>query len=431
MRTGERFELYKARATMFCGCVKKVDQQGRIRDCLSTLLIKFPFYGALALRLEHRVLEAKEAKAMRLRTAATDGKRIFYRAQFLRRISQQDLTFLIARETLRAALSHPLRGSDKDDPEAWSIASDDTINRLLRQDFGWLPQFSIIIDPAIFGIEESKWERMATEDKYLLLAKKRRSLEAERKGRVKANEKVTGKGILRDEGSVSFDYLPLASDAPTPEQWRQWVKEAAEYAESIRGHGTVPAWVDEWVTASGEGKVPWYKVLRQFVQQRAISHWNYPPSKRYQSVALLPKPQKERCGILGIAIDTSGSITSKQLGEFWREVLAIRKDYPRLTIRLVTCDAEVTSDEIFPPFSPLPEAKELIGRGGTDFRPAFERFKQHPVPEVVIYLTDGMGDYPPAPPPYPVLWVLSQPEPHWKERLPFGMAIVLDEMEFE
>jgi predicted metal-dependent peptidase len=109
-------------------------QQERIRRCLSSLIVRFPFYGALALRLEHKVLGAKEADAVRLQTAATDGKRIFYRAQFLQRMSDQDLTFLIAHETLHAALSHPLRGSDKDDTEAWNIASDDTVNRLLGKE---------------------------------------------------------------------------------------------------------------------------------------------------------------------------------------------------------------------------------------------------------------------------------------------------------
>lgn len=392
-------------------------QQERIRKCLSALLTKLPFYGALALRLEHKVLTVKEADAMHISTAATDGKRVFYRAQFLQRLSDADLTFLLAHETLHAALSHPLRGADKEDVHAWNIAADDTVNRLLKPDFERLPKFAVIVDPRTFGLSEEQWEEMSTEAKYLLLAKE---LKGEGRGFGEQTEGQT---------EVGCDFLPPAPDSPTPEQWQQWLREAAEFAESVRGHGTVPAWVDELVVAKGKAKVPWQKVLRQFVQQRVISHWNYPPSRRYQSVALLPKPQRERYGILGIAIDTSGSITSQQLEQFWREVLAIRKDYPRLTIRLVTCDVEVTSDEIFPPFVPLPEAKELTGRGGTDFRPAFERFKQPPVPEAVVYLTDGMGDYPTAPPPYPVLWILSRPEPHWREHLPFGSAIVLEESE--
>lgn len=417
-------------------------QPERMRKCLSALLVRLPFYGALALRLEHRIVSAKEADALHLPTAATDGKRVFYRAGFVQSLSDDALTFLIAHETLHAALSHPLRGADKDQPHRWNIAADDTVNRLLKPHFSKLPPFAIIVNPSRFGMDEAEWERLSTEAKYTLLAKQREESEGQKAtGRKQKAEGGRQKGQRQKsetphsapqtphgEGGCS---LPPAADAPSPEQWRQWLREAAEFAEQTSGYGTVPAWVDEWVLAGGEAKVPWQKVLHQFVQNRVISHWNYPPSRRYQAVALLPKPQRERYGILGIAIDTSGSITHEQLQQFWREVLAIRRTYPRLTVRLVTCDAEVTSDEVFPPFVPLPEATELTGRGGTDFRPSLERFQQPPVPEAVVYLTDGMGTYPEAPPPYPVLWVLNRPDPKWREHLPFGTAIVMETHEMD
>ncbi len=391
-------------------------QPERVRKCLSGLLVRLPFYGSLALRLSHWVVSGREADALGIPTAATDGARVFYRAGFVQSLSDDALTFLIAHETLHAALSHPLRGAEKDQPHRWNIAADDTVNRLLEPNWGKLPGFAIIVNPSPFGMGEGEWEKLSTEAKYALLAK--RSGECKGQG-------VRGEGReVRDERGGCG--LPPASDAPSPEQWRQWLREAAEFAEQASGYGTVPAWVDEWVWASGEAKVPWQKVLHQFVQNRVISHWNYPPSRRYQAVALLPKPQRERYGILGVAIDTSGSITHEQLQGFWREVLAIRHTYPRLTVRLVTCDAEVTSDEVFPPFTPLPEAAGLTGRGGTDFRPSLERFQQFPIPEAVVYLTDGMGTYPAAPPPYPVLWVLSRADPKWREHLPFGTAIVME-----
>ncbi|MFA0758637.1 MAG: hypothetical protein NOOUEUKL_001303 [Candidatus Fervidibacter sp.] len=415
-------------------------QEERLRKALSALLMRLPFYGALALRLEHRVLTAAEATAQHIATAATDGRRIFYRAGFLQRLGDEALIFLVAHETLHAALSHPLRGEDKDDARAWNIAADDTVNRLLRPDFRSLPPFAVFVSPQRFGMSESEWERLSTEAKYWLLAKKLPPSETNEATSSGRKEKAAGrsdKGMGQGEkGQGEWEgagegtcQLPPAADAPSPEQWRQWLKEAAEFAERVGSYGSVPGWVDEWVMAGEEAKVPWQKVLHQFVQRQVISHWNYPPSRRYQQIALLPRPQRERTGVLGIAIDTSGSISSGQLAQFWREVLAIRQTYPRLTLRLVTCDVEVTSDEVFPPFVALPEARELIGRGGTDFRPAFERFRQPPVPEAVVYLTDGMGEYPTAAPPYPVLWVLSQPLPDWQERLPFGTAVVMEQVQ--
>ena len=82
-------------------------QEERLRKALSALLMRLPFYGALALRLEHRVLTAAEATAQHIATAATDGRRIFYRAGFLQRLSDEALIFLVAHETLHAALSIP------------------------------------------------------------------------------------------------------------------------------------------------------------------------------------------------------------------------------------------------------------------------------------------------------------------------------------
>lgn len=414
-------------------------QEGRIRKALSGLLVRLPFYGALALRLEHRVLTSTEATARHIATAATDGRRIFYRAGFLQRLSDEELIFLIAHETLHAALSHPLRGEDKDDPKAWNIAADDTVNRLLRPDFPSLPPFALFVSPQRFEMGEKEWEQLSTEAKYWLLVKKLPPSESHQTPLTERKEKAARRRNKRAQGEEGQGtrkgpvegtcQLPPAADAPSPEQWRQWLKEAIAFAERVGGYDSVPGWVDEWVMAGEEAKVPWQKVLHQFVQRQVISHWNYPPSRRYQQVALLPRPQRERRGVLGIAIDTSGSISSEQLAQFWREVLAIRQVYPRLTLRLVTCDVEVTSDELFPPFATLPQVQELVGRGGTDFRPAFERFRQPPVPEAVIYLTDGMGEYPTAAPPYPVLWVLSQPAPDWEERLPFGTGIVMGQLQ--
>lgn len=393
----------------------------RLRKALSALLVRLPFYGALALRLEHRLLSATEADAREVPTAATDGRRVFYRAGFVQRLSDEALIFLVAHETLHAALSHPLRGADKDDANAWNIAADDTVNRLLRPAFGKLPAFAAVVCPQRFGMSDAEWERLSTEAKYWLLA--RRSTASGSGTAATQRKKQAAAGAAGAHGRCQ---LPLATDAPSPEVWRQWVQEAVEFAERVRGYGTVPAWAEEWVAAEPTAKVAWQKVLHQFVQRQVISHWNYPPSRRYLQVALLPKAQRERSGVLGIAVDTSGSITREQLAQFWREVLAIRRAYPRLTLRLVTCDVEVTSDEAFPPFVPLPEATALVGRGGTDFRPAFERFRRPPVPEAVIYLTDGMGEYPSAPPPYPVLWVLSRPDPQQVVRMPFGAVIVMD-----
>jgi predicted metal-dependent peptidase len=46
-------------------------------------------------------------------------------------------------------------------------------------------------------------------------------------------------------------------------------------------------------------------------------------------------------------------------------------------------------------------AGKFVGGGGTDFRPAFRTLTSMPPstrPDVVVYATDGYGEYPSAPP---------------------------------
>ena len=52
---------------------------------------------------------------------------------------------------------------------------------------------------------------------------------------------------------------------------------------------------------------------------------------------------------------------------------------------------------------------EVTGGGGTDFRPVFSYIEEHSEldPNLLIFFTDGYGDYPERPPPYPVMWLLT------------------------
>ena len=64
--------------------------------------------------------------------------------------------------------------------------------------------------------------------------------------------------------------------------------------------------------------------------------------------------------------------------------------------------------------------KEAPGRGGTDFRPAFEHVAGLPeVPKCMVYLTDGDGVCPTVEPDWPVLWVLYG----GCDKMPFGECV--------
>jgi predicted metal-dependent peptidase len=61
----------------------------------------------------------------------------------------------------------------------------------------------------------------------------------------------------------------------------------------------------------------------------------------------------------------------------------------------------------------------VMGRGGTDLRPVFDRdFLNSVRADGVIYFTDGAGPYPLEDPRIRTLWVLSKP---WEFRCPWGV----------
>lgn len=105
-----------------------------------------------------------------------------------------------------------------------------------------------------------------------------------------------------------------------------------------------------------------------------------------------------------VALDTSMSITDKELAEVARQLRAVSEHVDLVVAHIDTEVAHVG------PFDGL--LANVHGRGGTDLRPAFEPafLGAHGVCGVV-YFTDGQGPFPARPPAVPTLWILSKDAP--------------------
>jgi predicted metal-dependent peptidase len=175
-----------------------------------------------------------------------------------------------------------------------------------------------------------------------------------------------------------------------------------------------------------EDYIDWKAALRMFVARaRAPVHTYARPSRRFPNLVglwpgrhyvprLLTKPR------LLVAIDTSLSMSSKELAEVGRQLGEMAK---QATLIIAECDVEIAR---MYPFSGT--LSHVAGRGGTDLRPVFD-------PEVlgatkadgVIYFTDGDGPVPDDPPPRPTLWILTKPHEfhcRWGHRSWLGRAYV-------
>jgi predicted metal-dependent peptidase len=80
-------------------------------------------------------------------------------------------------------------------------------------------------------------------------------------------------------------------------------------------------------------------------------------------------------------------------------------------VTVIQCDYDIQSVETYTSDTGIPrEGWKASGFGGTSFVPVFNYVNEHMGelnPNCLIYLTDGYGDAPDNPPPYPVMWIIS------------------------
>jgi predicted metal-dependent peptidase len=187
--------------------------------------------------------------------------------------------------------------------------------------------------------------------------------------------------------------------------WRTRVIAAAQQVEQ-RG-GTLPDTVRRTLDAHRRPSVPWQRILRQFVHRsrRGRRTWTRPHRRFFGQGIILPGDDGGTLDI-AVAIDTSGS-TSGCLRDFLSEIRGIVSSHGAYRLRVLVGDATVHSVQEFSPNRPLrPDALELTGGGGTDFRPVFEVLARGEPPEALVFLTDGFGEAPEHRPRWPVLWAL-------------------------
>ena len=124
--------------------------------------------------------------------------------------------------------------------------------------------------------------------------------------------------------------------------------------------------------------------------------------------------------VLGVGIDTSGSISHPELSTFMTglsELMRLVSD-----LHVWVADAEVHRYYHNPVLSEI----ELIGGGGTSFVPLFEDIDRRKIkPTLLVYFTDTFGEFPERPPSYPVLWVVVETEQTLDPKVPFGSVIVI------
>jgi predicted metal-dependent peptidase len=238
------------------------------------------------------------------------------------------------------------------------------------------------------------------------------------------NEEMRGKGLV-DSHDLWRDVSTDADKDNDIENAvvKSAVKKALTHAKRM---GKLPSNVEEAINEILKpATIPWNKILRRWVGtffKVAHSYTWKRPSRRFGETQKGKKPIKS-LNIIDV-IDTSGSIGTEEFNLFIAETKSIRNSYP-CKITIIEADAAVQK---------VYQLKKEVdvhfkGRGGTDFRPAFDYIDKHNLrPDLVVYLTDMCGTFPSEAPPYPVIWVKTPSHYGWSSKeAPFGMVLEIDD----
>ena len=372
-------------------------------------------------------------------TAATDGFHVYVNRDFLAGLSEADARFVLAHEYLHAILGHPDRRQDRDRP-TWNMATDFAVNQTLVE-FGFqLPESALY---------QSRYRGATAEAIYDALRSSGHHEDADRREGFAAAAIARLDGILTPEqrrqllagGGWDIQLDPSdpeviarpGEEMPT-ELERRRIRIALAEAMRSAAHGRAPGFLDGELTAAETSVVAWEALLSHFIGGVRRSDYRLYPFNRkhvhrglYLPTIGAPGPQA-----LVVVIDTSGSINDRIAARFLGEVDRLRSA-SECSLTVLQVDAAVQSSQDYEPWESSDEGLagkwRILGRGGTDFRPAFtwviERGKEHGmIPDALIYLTDGYGSFPTEEPPWPVLWVVTGdglPE----ESFPFGSVLRL------
>jgi predicted metal-dependent peptidase len=115
------------------------------------LLLKAPFFGNLATRL--KLVNADEW----LPTAATDGRNFYYNSEFVNKLPQKQIEFLVGHEVLHVVYDHMGRAGDRD-KRLFNCAADYCVNSDLKQ--------QRIGDFIPIGLYNKKYDGWSSEEVY-------------------------------------------------------------------------------------------------------------------------------------------------------------------------------------------------------------------------------------------------------------------------
>ena len=352
------------------------------------------FYGAILVKM--KILEKNS-----INTFATDGKDIFYNREYAESLSFEKLKGVIVHEVKHRALKHHIRQQDRD-AMIWNIACDLSINPIIVRSGFELP------DGGLFDDQFDGW---MSEKIYNVIAPQIKE---------KQQQQQQGQGDQSDDGeptwlqpqswgNIEDNVTDGMSPAQIKEEESELNEEIFQAVRQAKERGTVPAEIKQMVEVMKRAEINWQDVIERHIEGDVPHDFSYRKMHRkfyYSHSIIAPTVENYGVGHIVVAIDSSGSVRTKELQHFLGGLNALSLELKPKSVTVITCDSKIQNvykheqgDEI--------TKISCDGRGGTCVMPVFDYIKENDLEvDSFIYFTDmGIHDFPTEEQPFPVLWV--------------------------
>ena len=344
----------------------------KILSARVSLVLNHGFFGNLAMRLK---LENGDTWC---ETAATDGRKFYYNTEFINAMTVGEMMFLFCHELLHAAYDHVGRSTREHNHKLANIAMDYVVNAdLIKHGLGTK------INPCL---HDRKYDGWSWEQVYDDLRKNVKEITIDELAEMLLDEHLDEKGEGDGDGDKDGKGKgrPSISDKDRQEI-RDEIKEALLAAHAATGGaGNIPGGLKRIIGELTEPQINWKDFLNQQIQSTIKNDYTYtvPARKNFANGFSLPSMKRDEAIDVCVAIDTSGSISEKQLKEFVSEVAGIMCSYDDYKVRLWCFDTRTYAHEIHDYVAP--------GGGGTDFMSNWQYMKDNDIePKMFIMFTDG------------------------------------------
>jgi predicted metal-dependent peptidase len=341
-----------------------------------------PFLGALVLKLPLTITNDP-----RIRTACVDGRGwCYFDRTFLSALELQEVRAILLHETLHVALDFFGRKGSRHHLR-WNVAHDFAVNALIDQSN--LSQGFLAWPRGFFPLRNENYANLPAEVIYDQLPE---------------NLATLGLGeqdVLEDQ----WERMSEEERGDARRLWQQRLVEAAESAMGTQGINCLPKWAQKLLGPILEPQVAWQVRLAQKVhghlegRRRTFAR----PGRRSQAVGHLLPGARPDVGTVGVFLDVSGSISSRELGAFLGELLGILQE-TEVATRIIHWDTDISADVWIDEPDALrtalsAELHQFWGGGGTNPQCLIDHLRDSqaealPLPSYGLLLTDGLVPWP-------------------------------------